>query len=78
MTNPFHDNPLATIPADVEWPPVTRTLEGDDLGGNDEEHCRNREDDDKAAQIAHAYGAVFAEVLYCDLPEWALQELSCS
>ena len=42
------------------------------------ERCRDREDDDKAAQIAHAYGAVFAEVLYCDLPEWALQELSCS
>lgn len=78
MTNPFHTHSLATTPAEVESEPATQALESDDQGPSDEDRLRDREDDDKAAQIAHDYGAVFAEGSYRDLPQWALHELSCS
>lgn len=76
MINPFQDGSVAIDLTDAGGASDVPALKSDDHGRSDEDRRSDREDDDKAAQIARSYGAVFAEVSYRDLPAWALQELS--
>lgn len=69
MNNPFHDGSVTKDLTAAHSAP-------DELGRSEEEVRSDREDDDKAAEITHSYGATFAEVAYRDLPAWALEELS--